>query len=158
MSLLADYLNHVRLVKASGLASDERSYYPALDALFNVPGAMLAPKVIAIHDVRDVGAGHPDYLLQVETTHDTRAAIEAKPASADVNAIMRSEQVRRYLRQYGLCLVTNLRHFSLARVARNNQVVEIMRYELAASEDDFWNTPFRALVSRHDDGMPDFLI
>jgi hypothetical protein len=77
MSELANYLSEVHGIKASGLATDERSYYPALDTLFNAMGRDLAPRVVAIHDI--AGPTHPDYALQVETTRDTRAAIEVKP-------------------------------------------------------------------------------
>jgi hypothetical protein len=77
---LSTYLGNLRLIQGSGIASDERSYYPALDALLRASGDELAPKVVPIHDVADRGAGHPDYVLQVETTRDTRAAVEVKPA------------------------------------------------------------------------------
>jgi hypothetical protein len=50
MSLLLTYLTRVRDIKESGIASVERSYYPALDTLFNTLGATLSPKVLAIHD------------------------------------------------------------------------------------------------------------
>ena len=102
----------------SGLATDERSYYPALAALFDAIGANLAPKVVAIHDVASRGAGHPDFVLQADTTHDTRAAIEAKPASYVLDDLIASRQVHQYVSHYGLCLVTNLREFALVRADR----------------------------------------
>jgi len=116
---LTKYLDHVRMIKGSNIASNERSYYPALDTLFNAVGATLNPRVVAIHDVADAGAGHPDYALQVQTTRDLRAAVEVKPASANVDDVAKSAQVLRYLRQYGICLVTNLRDFTLVRLAPN---------------------------------------
>src|SRR6266702_5934125 len=96
MSVLLTYLKRLHEIKESGIASLERSYYPALDTLFNTLGATLSPKVLAIHDISDQGSGHPDYALQVDGTHDLRAVIEAKPANIDVTVIMQSDQVRRY--------------------------------------------------------------
>lgn len=158
MSTLSDYLGHVRRIRDSGLATDERSYYPALATLFNVIGANLTPKVVAIHDVASQGAGHPDYVLQVDTTHDTRAAIEAKPAAYALDDIIVSAQVRQYARHYGLCLVTNLREFALVRPGHGEQAVVLMRYTLAATETEFWNTTPLALVRRHEQGIADFLV
>lgn len=157
MAELSEYLNKVRLIKGSTLASEERSYYPALDTLFNAVGSSLAPRVIAIHDIADAGAGHPDYALQVETTRDPRAVVEAKPADTDVAVIARSAQVRRYLGGYGLCLVTNLRDFALTRLDRSGQVETLMRYTLAESEAAFWKTPTATLAREHDAGLRDFL-
>src|SRR6266699_6151751 len=122
MSVLLTYLNRVREIKESGIASLERSYYPALDTLFNTLGATLSPKVLAIHDISDQGSGHPDYALQVDGTYDIRAVVEAKPAAVEVNEIMQSDQVRRYLLGYSICLVVNLRDFALVQIGRNNQV------------------------------------
>src|ERR1700730_10644633 len=97
MHTLLTYLKRIHDIKESGIASTERSYYPALDTLFNTIGTALSPKVLAIHDISDQGSGHPDYALQVEGTHDLRAVVELKPANVDVTVIMQSEQVRRYL-------------------------------------------------------------
>ncbi len=158
MSVLLTYLNRVREIKESGIASLERSYYPALDTLFNTLGATLSPKVLAIHDISDQGSGHPDYALQVDGTHDFRAVIEAKPANIDVTVIMQSDQVRRYLSAYNLCLVVNLRDFALVRMGRNNQVELIMRYPLTTDERTFWRTTPEILAKQHNDGLTDFLI
>jgi hypothetical protein len=158
MAAVLTYLKHVRIIRESGIASDERSYYPALDGLFNAVGMTLTPKVVAIHDIADQGAGHPDYALQVEQTKDIRAAIEVKPPSDEVEVIMQSEQVRRYLEHYSLTLVTNLRDFALVRFGRNRQVEIIMRYTLAADEATFWRTSSETLARQHQEGLLDFLI
>jgi Type ISP C-terminal specificity domain/N-6 DNA Methylase len=161
MSMLNDFLSQTRRIHISGLATDERSYYPALAALFDAVGATLSPRVVAIHDVASRGAGHPDYVLQADTTHDTRAAIEAKPASYALDDIIASEQVRQYTNHYGLCLVTNLREFALVspgRAGRAGNVAEIMRYSLATSEAEFWNASPLALNRRHEQGIADFLV
>lgn len=71
--VLKRYVEQVRLIRGSNLATNERSYYPALGALFDAVSESLNPQVLAIHDVADAGAGHPDFTLQVKTTGDTRA-------------------------------------------------------------------------------------
>src|SRR5579859_4326722 len=158
MAAVLTYLKHLQAIRESNLASKERSYYPALDGLFNAVGATLTPKVIAIHDIADQGAGHPDYAIQVEQTKDVRAAIEVKSTSSEVEAIMQSDQVKRYLKQYSLTLVTNLRDFALVRLGRNSQVEIIMRYTLAGDEATFWHTSAEALNHQHQEGLLDFLI
>jgi len=158
MTTLLTYLKHLRVIRESGLASHERSYYPALDGLFNAVGATLAPKVAAIHDIADQGAGHPDYALQVEQTRDLRAAVEVKGAAADLDALMQSDQVRRYVRFYNLTLVTNLREFALVHQSKAGQIEAILRYTLAADEPSFWAASPEALARQHQEGLLDFLI
>jgi Type ISP C-terminal specificity domain/N-6 DNA Methylase len=158
MNALLTYLKRLHDIKESGIATSERSYYPALDTLFNTIGANLSPKVLAIHDISDQGSGHPDYALQVDGTHDLRAVIEAKPTDVDVTVIMQSKQVRGYLAGYNLCLVVNLRDFALVQMGRNNQVKLIMRYPLTADERMFWRTSPENLAKLHNDGLADFLI
>jgi hypothetical protein len=158
MAAVLTYLKHLQVIHESSLASKERSYYPALDVLFNTVGVTLTPKVNAIHDIADQGAGHPDYALQVEQTKDIRAAIEVKSTSEEVEDIMQSGQVKRYLGHYSLTLVTNLRDFALVRLGRNNQVEIIMRYSLAIDEATFWRTTSDTLARQHQDGLLEFLI
>lgn len=158
MHTLLTYLKRLHEVKDSGIGTSERSYYPALDTLFNTIGGNLTPKILAIHDISDQGSGHPDYALQVDGTHDLRAVIEAKPANIDVTVIMQSEQVRTYLSGYNLCLVVNLRDFALVRMGRNNQVELIMRYTLSSDERTFWHTSPEILAAQHINGLTDFLI
>lgn len=158
MAAVLTYLKHLQIIRESGIASNERSYYPALDGLFNAVGVTLTPKVVAIHDIADQGAGHPDYALQVEQTKDLRAAIEVKPTSTDIEDLMQSEQVRRYLKQYSLTMVTNLRDFALVRLGEDKQVASILRYPLAPDEATFWRTTPEALARQHQEGLTDFLI
>ncbi len=158
MTALLTYLKNIRRIKESGIATDERSYYPALATLLDTVGATLTPKVVAIHDITSQDSGHPDYALQVENTHDICAVIEAKPASVETTVIMHLDQVRRYLKGYSLCLITNLRDFVLVRFGRNNQVEPIMRYTLATDEETFWRTLPETLAKHHNDGLTDFLV
>jgi hypothetical protein len=154
---LKRYLEQVRYIRGSNLATNERSYYPALDVLFNSIGEALNPQVLAIHDVADAGAGHPDFTLQVKMTGDLRAVVEAKGALANVDEIAESEQVRRYLNRYNLCLVTNLHDFTLVRLGSGGQIEELMRKRIGATQANFWREPIDALVETFGEEMTDFL-
>ena len=45
-----------------------------------------------------------------------RGVVEIKPAEYDLDALTHEEQTLRYLRQYGLVLITNLREFRLLKL------------------------------------------
>jgi hypothetical protein len=55
-----DYFSDLRRVRASGGATGERSYYPALTNLLNAVGGALRPKVFCVSEMAQQGAGHPD--------------------------------------------------------------------------------------------------
>src|SRR5260221_918256 len=156
-TLLTTYFNDLRFIYASGKATDERSYYPALAALLNGVCAELTPRVVALHDVKDRGVGHPDFLLETETTGDTRSAVEVKGTTPEVDAIIRSEQVRRYLSHYSVTLVTNLRDFALVHMGKNGVEV-IMRHTFAPTEAAFWSTAPATLADHHAALFGDFLM
>ncbi len=157
MNALKQYLEDIHRIRASGLATDERSYYPALDALFKAVGAGLTPPVGPIHDVKDMGVGHPDFVLQAEGSRDERAGVEAKGPRDDVEVIARTDQVKGYLKWLDSVLVTNLRDFALTRIGANGQPEIIMRHTLAASEAAFWQTPARELAAAHEQELTDLL-
>src|SRR5579862_7119777 len=146
MSSLTTYLEDAQRIHASGLGTNERSYYPPLAALLRALGEHLTPRVTAIHDIADRGVGHPDFVLEVDGTHDLRAAVEVKGADADLDTLIRSEQVRRYLTQHDPTLVTNLRQFALVGRGDGAQSDVIMRYSLADTADMLWRTPAHTLA------------
>ena len=57
------YFADLRRVRASGGATGERSYYPALAGLLGAVGATLKPKIFCVLELADQGAGHPDCAL-----------------------------------------------------------------------------------------------
>ena len=57
------YFADLRRVLASGGATGERSYYPALEHLLSAVGRTLKPKVFCVQELADQGAGHPDLAL-----------------------------------------------------------------------------------------------
>ena len=57
------YFADLRRVRASGGATGERSYDPALEGLLRAVGSTLKPKVFCVLELADQGAGHPDCAL-----------------------------------------------------------------------------------------------
>ena len=57
------YLTDLRRIRASGGATGERSYYPALSTLLNAVGTTLKPKAFCVAELAAQGAGHPDFGL-----------------------------------------------------------------------------------------------
>ena len=87
------YLADIRRVRASGGATGERSYYPALANLLDAVGAMLRPKVYCVPELAQQGAGHPDFGLYAarqtqrgrlrEGQTPERGVVEVKPVDDD---------------------------------------------------------------------------
>jgi hypothetical protein len=157
--LISAYLNAVHTIHDCWRATNERSYYPALAALFNGIGATLSPRVVALHDVADRGIGHPDFLLQVEDkSADIRAAVEVKGTAPKQDTSIASEQVRHYLSHHDPILVTNLRDFALVRMGRNHTPEVIMRHILGANKGAFWLASSTVTANEHAERFGDFLI
>ena len=151
----------------------EVSGYGALQALLNSAGERLSPRVRAVVNPRNRGAGTPDGGLFTSdqlrrdgesATDDwpaqlpARGAVEVKGLREDVGEIAASEQVRRYLERYGQVLVTNYRDFLLVGRGGNGEVSPIERYELAPDEREFWRLATDgALAETHSEPFSEFL-
>ena len=57
------YFADLRRIRASGGATGERSFYPALTNLLNAVGNTLRPQVFCVGELAEQGAGHPDFGL-----------------------------------------------------------------------------------------------
>ena len=125
--------------------------YPALANLFNEVGKPLKPRVRCVIHLSNRGAGLPDGGLftpeQFQKAGDaepkkgqlpSRGAIEAKSTTPDVRAIAASQQVKDYLRVYGIVLVTNLREFLIVQRGDGGEPDVREGFALAESEKDFW--------------------
>ena len=64
---LERYLRKMQEIRASGAATSETSYYPALGEMLTELGGKLKPKVIHISNPADAGAGRPDFSLTPPT-------------------------------------------------------------------------------------------
>ncbi len=150
---LETYLSEMREIRASGVATDETSYYAPLQTLLNELGRGLAPKVSCVSQPKDAGAGRPDFYLYtapqfrksgtlrkpVPDMPPERGVVEAKPSGDDAWATAESRQVIDYWQRYGLVLVTNYRDFLLLGADRRGERAILETFRLADSEEAFWS-------------------
>ena len=62
-TIVETYLGDLRRIRASGGATAETSSYTPLEMLLDAVGAGLRPKAYYVGQLRDQGAGHPDFGL-----------------------------------------------------------------------------------------------
>jgi len=118
--------------------------------LLNEIGKTLKPKVRCVINLANRGAGIPDGGLftadQIKKADPNpmtgqkpaRGVIEVKGPADEVQKIAHSEQVKRYVREYGLVLVTNLRDFLLVAPGVSGMPYGLEGFTLAKSREDFW--------------------
>lgn len=107
MNALETYLRELSVIRSSGSAVPETSYYPVLSNLLNEVGSELKPKVRCIINIKNRGAGIPDGGLftpdQFQRPSEAeplpgqipaRGVIEAKPTSDDAWVKAEGKQVR----------------------------------------------------------------
>ena len=163
------YLGELRRVRASGGATGERSYYPALSNLLNAVGATLRPKVYCVSELAEQGAGHPDFGLYAarqlqrgrrrEGQTPERGVVEVKPADDDAWLTASGDQVSRYWSRYGLVLVTNTRDFVLIGEDAAGNPVRLETFRLADTSGEFearLETP-RAFAKEVGAGLGEYL-
>ncbi len=169
MSIVADYLRNLREIHRSGQAVPETSYYGTLETLLNELGKSLKPRVRAIINLRNRGAGIPDGGLFAEdqlpnadadplTTgqNPARGVLEVKSTAEEVEAVAKSDQVKKYLDRYGLVLVTNYRAFLLVKKGASGQPELLEHYALAPDEASFWAASLNDLLA-HEERLKDYL-
>ena len=163
------YFADLRRVRASGGATAERSYYPALEGLLRAVGATLKPKVFCVQELADQGAGHPDLALytarQVQKGRPRpgqvpeRGVVEVKGVGDDAWLTAGSGQVSRYWGRYRLVLVTNLRNFVLVGADAGGSPAKLETFTLAEDAEDFWcnvETP-RGFARKVGAGLGEYL-
>ena len=143
------YFADLHRVRASGGATGERSYYPALANLIGAVGRTLKPKVFCVLEGADQGAGHPDYALYTakqvqkgrprEGQVPERGVVEVKGVGEDAWLTAESDQVSRYWGHYRLVLVTNLRDFVLVGADGSGSPARLEPFRLVEDADDFWS-------------------
>ena len=141
------YFAGLRLIRASGGATDERSLYLPLANLLNAVGATLQPKVFCVQELADQGVGHPDFGLyttqQVQKgkpksgQKPERGVIEVKPVEDDAGLTADSAQVAGYWEGYRQVLVTNTRDFILLGEDPSGNQVRLESFTLAESAAEF---------------------
>ena len=147
VAAVEEYLTDLRRIRASGGATGERSYYPPLVRLLNAVGGGLKPKVFAVSEMADQGAGRPDAGLYAarqvrkgeprEGQTPERGVLEVKSAADDAWLTADSGQVSRYRGLYDLVLVTNTRDFVLLGGDEAGAPVKLETFRLADSAEAF---------------------
>jgi hypothetical protein len=165
---VAQYIADLRAIRSTGSATAETSFYPPLDRLFNFVGQALKPAVLFSTQLRNSGAGLPDGGFFPQPRRQRRGAepellqnpergvVEIKPADYNLDSLAAEPQTIRYLRQYGLVLITNLRQFRLLELNPADTVRVLESYTLAATAADLWSAPLTGLA-KHKNLFPDFL-
>ena len=156
------YFADLHRVRASGGATGERSYYPALANLIGAVGRTLKPKVFCVLEGADQGAGHPDYALYTakqvqkgrprEGQVPERGVVEVKGVGEDAWLTAESDQVSRYWDRYRLVLVTNLRDFVLVGADGSGSPAKLETFRLAEDADDFWSKVERPRAFARESG------
>ena len=147
-TIVETYLADLRQIRASGGATAETSSYTPLEMLLDAVGGGLKPKVYCVGQLRDQGAGHPDFGLyaakQVQRGGQPsgdqlpeHGVVEVKPAGDDAWLTAQSDQVTRYWGRYRLVLVTNYRDFLLVGEDANGNPARLESFRLAADAKDF---------------------
>lgn len=157
VAVAEEFFESVRRVRALGAGTPETAYYPALHTLFERVGSSLSPKVLALSQLANTGAGSPDFGLfaanQVQKGEPRkgqmpeRGVVEVKPVADDSLFKSTPAQLTKYFDAYGLVLVTNLRVFQLVGPDVNGTATRLEAFALAKAPSEFWSlvqTPEKA--------------
>ena len=149
IAIAEEFFDNVRRVRALGAGTPETSYYKSLEVLFERVGASLSPKVLALSQLANIGAGSPDFGLfaanQIQKGEPRkgqlpeRGAVEVKPVVDDSLFKTTPAQLTKYYDAYGLVLVTNLRAFQLVGPDVNGTATRLEAFALADNDADFWS-------------------
>jgi hypothetical protein len=116
--IVTRYLDRLTEIRSTGGATNETSYYAALERLLNDVGVGLRPQVICNGQLRNQGAGHPDFGLysRIQCSRGRpregqgqipeRGVIEVKGLNDNSWQTANSRQVTSYFDRYRLVLVT----------------------------------------------------
>lgn len=159
------YLKEMHEIRSTGGAVDETSYYGPLCNLLNEVGKTLKPKVKCISQLKNTGAGNPDFGLystsQFKKSKDAeplpgqlpeRGVIEAKPVSDDSLKTANSKQVSKYWKRYSQILVTNYRDFIFVGRDEDENPVILEKFSLAEDERSFWTAAIHARKTADEKG------
>jgi hypothetical protein len=148
---IESYLAKLAEIRASGHATDETSFYPAIEGLLSEIGNRMKPRVKPVLQLKNRGAGLPDgglftqdQLKRNAVPEDftiqppNRGVVEVKGLSEDTNKTIQSEQVKKYLRAYGQVLLTNYREFRVVVLGKDDKPRSLETFTLAKSEAAFW--------------------
>lgn len=161
--IVESYLHALNTIHDKQVGTDELTYYPPLINLLNAVGNTLSPKIQAMGNLTNIGAGHPDAGLfnskQAEGSIPERGVVEVKGTAANVLQIAQSAQVAKYLQVYRQVLVTNYWHFALVVQQPQGGADILETYQLAHDENTFWQHAAQphTLAQIHAEPLVEFL-
>jgi hypothetical protein len=170
----AAYLSKLAEIRSSGYATNETSYYPAIETLLAEIGKSLKPRVKPVLQLKNRGAGQPDgglftqeqlrrgvdtQLIDFAVEPPNRGAVEVKGLGENLSDTVKSDQVAKYLRAYGQVLITNYRDFRIVVKGENGKATVLESYPIATSEDAFWAAAAHPLktAAEHGAHLQEFL-
>jgi hypothetical protein len=131
---IESYLAKLAEIRASGHATDETSFYPAIEELLSEIGNRMKPRVKPVLQLKNRGAGLPDgglftqdQLKKSALPEDftvqppNRGVVEVKGLAEETGKTVQSEQVKKYLRAYGQVLLTNYREFRVVVLGKDDK-------------------------------------
>jgi len=149
VQIVEEFFEAVRRVHALGAGTPETAYYPALHALFEKVGNSLKPKVTALSQLANIGAGSPDFGLfaakQIQKGEPRpgqkpeRGVVEVKAVADESLFKSTPAQLTKYFDAYGLVLVTNLRAFQLVGAGPDGKPTRLEAFKLAERAAEFWD-------------------
>lgn len=163
-SAIRVYFQRMAEIRSTGGATTETSYYSALENLLNELGKLLEPQVICNGQLRNQGAGHPDFGLYSRKQCSNgapkrgqgeipeRGVIEVKPLADDSWQTAQSKQATKYFDRYRLVLLTNYREFRLIGDGDSGKPVEREAFSLASDEPTFWSMAAHPVKSAREQG------
>lgn len=117
VAVAEEFFDSVRKVRALGAGTPETAYYPALHTLFERVGTSISPKVLALSQLANTGAGSPDFGLfaanQIQKGAPRkgqlpeRGVVEVKAVADDSLFKSTPAQLTKYYDAYGLVRVWN---------------------------------------------------
>jgi hypothetical protein len=149
---IESYLEKLAEIRASGHATDETSYYPAIEALLAELGKTLRPRVVPVLQLKNRGAGLPDGGLfsqdqlrrrakpdDFTAQPPNRGVVEVKGPGESLDNAIKSEQLAKYVRAYSQVLLTNYREFRIVIAGDTGKPRALETFTLAKSEAAFWS-------------------
>jgi len=145
------YFERMAQIRSTGGATSETSYYSALENLLNEIGKLIDPEVICNGQLRNQGAGHPDFGLYSKKQCSKgapkpgqgeipeRGVIEVKPLADNSWQTALGKQATKYFDRYRLVLITNYREFRLIGEDDTGKPVEREFFQVASDETAFWS-------------------
>jgi hypothetical protein len=150
-TVVRNYLERMVQIRGTGGATSETSYYSALENLLNEIGGTFKPAVICNGQLRNQGAGHPDFGLYSQNQcskgepkpgqgeKPERGVVEVKGLADETWLTAETKQVSKYWNAYRLVLVTNYRDFLLLGEDANGRPAKLETFRLANSDAEFWS-------------------